>query len=120
MKKAYKALSVFIIVAMIVLAFSNVFAAVSLDNIKANEATEADDNIESIGSKILSIITGVGIVLSVVVIAVLGIKYMMGSTEEKAEYKKTMIPYVVGAVLVFGASTIATIVVDMGETLLND
>ena len=35
---------------------------------------------------------------------------MMGSAEEKAEYKKTMIPYLVGAILVFAASTIANFV----------
>ena len=32
---------------------------------------------------------------------------MMGSASEKAEYKKTMIPYIVGAVLIFAASTLA-------------
>ena len=35
---------------------------------------------------------------------------MMGSAEEKAEYKKTMIPYLVGAVLIFLAPTIANTV----------
>ena len=35
---------------------------------------------------------------------------MMGSAEEKAEYKKTMIPYVVGAILIFAAATIANAV----------
>ena len=38
---------------------------------------------------------------------------MMGSASEKAEYKKTMIPYVVGAVILFGASAIAGAVVDL-------
>ena len=35
---------------------------------------------------------------------------MMGSASEKAEYKKTMIPYLVGAILIFAASTIANVV----------
>lgn len=35
---------------------------------------------------------------------------MMGSAEEKAEYKKTLMPYVIGAALVFAASAIATVV----------
>ena len=38
---------------------------------------------------------------------------MMGSAAEKAEYKKTMIPYLVGAVLIFGASAIVQAVVKM-------
>ena len=32
---------------------------------------------------------------------------MMGSAEEKAEYKKTFIPYIVGAALIFAASIFA-------------
>ena len=35
---------------------------------------------------------------------------MLGSLEEKAEYKKTMMPYIIGAVLVFAASAIAGII----------
>ena len=35
---------------------------------------------------------------------------MVGSAEEKAEYKKTMIPYLVGAICIFAASTIANVV----------
>ena len=47
-----------------------------------------------------------------VVIAVLGVKYMMGSLEEKAEYKKSMIPLIVGIVVVMSASTIAKLLFD--------
>ena len=43
----------------------------------------------------------------------LGVKYMLGSVEEKAEYKKSLFPYMIGAVFVFGASTIAGIVYSM-------
>ena len=48
---------------------------------------------------------------------VIGIKYMMGSAEEKAEYKKTMIPYLVGAVILFAAVNIAGVVVSMANKI---
>ena len=35
---------------------------------------------------------------------------MLGSVEEKAEYKKTMIPYVIGAILLFATSNLLGIV----------
>lgn len=120
MKKAYKALSILMVVLMLVAICSNVFAAVNVNNISSDATTGADDVIENIGSTILSIITGVGMVLAVVLVAVLGIKYMMGSTEEKAEYKKSMIPYIVGAVLVFGASAIGRAVVGFGSTITGN
>ena len=61
--------------------------------------------------------TTIGIIVAVVVLLVLGIKYMMGSASEKAEYKKTMIPYLVGALLIFGASAIAKAVIAISENL---
>ena len=67
----------------------------------------------------MGILQTVGIVVAVVVLMVLGIKYMMGSAEEKAEYKKTMIPYVVGAILIFGATTIANMVYQFANGLNN-
>ena len=42
---------------------------------------------------------------------------MMGSAEEKAEYKKTLLPYVIGAVLIFAASTIAGVVFNFASSL---
>ena len=54
----------------------------------------------------MNIVAIVGSGIAVIALIVLGIKYMMGSVEEKAEYKKTMMPYVIGALMVFGASAI--------------
>lgn len=42
---------------------------------------------------------------------------MIGSAEEKAEYKKTMIPYLVGAVILFAAVNIAGAVVGMANSI---
>ena len=42
---------------------------------------------------------------------------MMGSAEEKAEYKKTLVPYVIGAGLVFAASTIAGVIYTFSQNL---
>ena len=66
---------------------------------------------------IIGWLTGIGMAVSVIVLLVLGIKYMIGSAEEKAEYKKTMIPYIIGAVLVFAASTIASIVMSISNNI---
>ena len=74
----------------------------------------AQENVTTIGNQIIGIITTIGVVVAVIVLLVLGIKYMMGSASEKAEYKKTMIPYLVGAILIFGASAITKVVVALG------
>ena len=117
MKKAYKVLSVLMVVLMIAITCTNVFAANVLDYMNGQADGVETEKIGTIGNKLLTIIVNVGMVLAVVVVAVLGIKYMMGSTEEKAEYKKTMMPYLVGAILVFGASAIGRAVVGIGISL---
>lgn len=119
MKKLDKILSMFIIVLMMLCICTTVFAALSTDEIKSDKTLNgsAEETMANVGSTIFTVITNVGIILAVIVIAILGVKYMMGSTEEKAEYKKSMMPYIIGAVLVFGASAIGKIVVGFGKSI---
>jgi len=70
-------------------------------------------------SIILTAITNVGMIVSVLIPAILGIKYMIGSIEEKAEYKKDMIPYLVGACLLFGVCTFVKILQSIGNSFNN-
>lgn len=56
----------------------------------------------------------VGSIVSVIVLVALGIKYMFGSVEERAEYKETMRPYLIGAILVFGIANVTSILYDIG------
>lgn len=79
----------------------------------APEGTEIQD----VGGRILGVLQTVGVVLAVIILVILGIKYMMGSAEEKAEYKKTMVPYLVGAVFIFAAPIIANIVYNFVKSL---
>ncbi len=69
--------------------------------------------IKNLGNQIIGIIQAIGVVVSVVVIIILGIKYMLGSVDQKAEYKKTMLPYVIGSALIFSASTISYIIMNV-------
>ena len=75
------------------------------------------DQVKDLGGKLMGVLQTVGVVVAVIILIVLGIKYMMGSAEEKAEYKKTMIPYLVGAILIFAASTIANVVYQFATSL---
>lgn len=74
-------------------------------------------DVQDIGADIVGVIQVAGSVIAAVIIIVIGIKYMMGSAEEKAEYKKTMIPYLVGAVLIFAGTNIAGIVFEMTKNI---
>jgi len=67
-------------------------------------------NVKEVGGKIVGLIRVVGTIAAVAMLTILGIKYMMGSAEERAEYKKTLFPYLVGAVLIFAATNLAQVV----------
>ena len=117
MKKLIKIASILLIIAMALITLStSVYAADGIiDKMKPDYSD--DSGIAGVGQKITNIISTVAIVIAVIVLLILGIKYMIGSASEKAEYKKTMIPYLVGAVLVFGAGAIAKVVVNMASTI---
>lgn len=87
-----------------------------LDNINAYKPSGATESTE-LNKKagiILNVITNIGIILSVLMPAILGVKYMLGSLEQRAEYKKDMVPYLVGAFLLFGIGTVLKILQAIG------
>lgn len=86
------------------------------EELQAADST-ATDSVRDLGGKVMGVIQVAGVVIAVIVIMILGIKYMMGSAEEKADYKKTMIPYLVGAILIFAGSTIANVVYEFANGL---
>lgn len=63
-----------------------------------------------IGNVIVWLVRTVGESIAVIMLIVIGIKYVLGSVEEKAEYKQSMWPYVLGAVLIFAGSALTDII----------
>ena len=116
--KLSKVFSIITIAVMLVATMSNIVLATTIGGVDINpSAGTADDKIVSIGNKIIGTVQTVGTIVAVLVLVVLGIKYMMGSAEEKADYKKSMIPYLVGAVLIFASTTIVNIVYQLANSL---
>lgn len=72
-----------------------------------------------LAQKIVSVINVVGTIISVTMVMTLGIKYMVGSVEQRAEYKKTMIPLLVGAILLFGTSWVLKLIYSLVPGISN-
>lgn len=121
MKKTVKVCATLLLVTMIILStITPVFAdsikgMVDPGNLKGKDVTT--NKMQDIGNQIITIVSVAGSIISVIVLIVLGIKYMMGSAEEKAEYKKTLMPYIIGAALVFAASAISGIVYNFANSI---
>ena len=69
------------------------------DNPDAYKPGEMGDNdtLIRIGGIIVGALKIIGIITAVVILVILGIKYLTRTIQEKAEYKKTMIPYIIRA-----------------------
>ena len=119
MKKIMK----FSLINSILLALMSISTSVFAAPPNPSNYTGANDyntnSIATIGNQLIQIISTIGSVASDIVLVIIGIKYMMGSAEEKAEYKKTLMPYVIGAALVFAASAIAGIIFGFTQNIGN-
>ena len=85
----------------------------SLNNYKGGAATP--EKLSNRVGKILGIIRIIGTVTSVVMLIVIGIKFMLGSVEEKAEYKQSLKPYIIGALLLFTGTLIPQLIYEFSK-----
>lgn len=100
--------------------FNNLAYAIDViekpDSVRPGKISD-ETELASRAGVILGAVNTIGIVTSVVTLMVLGIKYMLGSVEEKAEYKKTMGMYLIGAFLVISITTVPNILYKIASNI---
>lgn len=119
-KRIIKIISITLIVISILFVFMSTcyaedFGLGDLSNYKGTN--QGSESLEAKAENILGIIRIIGTIVSVVVLMVLGIKYMLGSVEERADYKKSMIPYLIGAAIVFTGTMIPEIIYQFSKNI---
>lgn len=67
-------------------------------------------------NRIIGIIQVCGSIFSVIALIAIGIKYMFSSIEEKAEYKKTMMGYIIGCIMVFALTNVLSFVYNIANS----
>lgn len=61
-------------------------------------------------SVILGAIRNFSVVIAVIALMIMGFKYIVGSVEQKANYKATMIPYIIGCVMAVAGTSIVSFI----------
>ena len=79
------------------------------DNLQMHDYDEVVD----VAVIIIAVIRYIGVAVSIIVLLIIGIKYMTGTVQEKAEYKKTMIPYLIGVFIFFALSQILPVIIGL-------
>lgn len=73
------------------------------------------DSFDSKVAAILSILQVIGVITIVIGITIMGFNTILGSAEEKAVEQKKAIGVIVGAIMIFGVTTIAKFIISIVE-----
>ena len=97
----------------VVFAGSNPDPVTNPDRYKPIDESASATNVMKKAGVILGFLRYLGIIVAVVALAIIGISYMLSSVEGKAEYKKKILPYVLGCFLIVGISLVLGLVADV-------
>ena len=119
--KKIKRINTLIIIIMILLNIINIYTVQATikpgdfdPSTGSNQPSQQEiSTIVNMANPIIGTIKTVGIILAVITLGIIGIKYITGSVEEKAEYKKTMIPYLIGAVILVATTQLLGIIIEL-------
>ena len=91
------------------------------------ETTETAGDKKDIQTKVegamdiaLSIAQTIGVTVAVILLIVVAIKYMAAAPSDKAEIKKHMVVYVIGAVLLLSAAGVLQIIKTLGDDIIGN
>lgn len=105
-----KVFTVLIIIATIALGVNMLLGGtVNALEIPKVDAGTTPGALKSTTQNILTIVAYLCYTAAVILLIMLGIKYMTAAPDGKAEIKKTAVTYVVGAILVFAAGLVLTL-----------
>lgn len=108
--KTLKIMAIVILTIISTLLITSNVLAIGLETEITPQASDAAANVQNIAGKVLNIVQIVGVAVATIMLTILGIRYVSLSPNEKAEYKKGLTIYVIGAVLLFGASMLIGVI----------
>lgn len=79
------------------------FLQTGKDGATANTDATSDEETKEFINILYNTLLTLGVIITIAVGGIMGIKFMIASAEDKAKIKESMVPYVVGSILIFGA-----------------
>lgn len=111
--KAKKILFIIIItIALMLVMVPNIQAAAAFNNVLDFNFTHTTvpAKLSTIVGTVIRGLRNLSIIVTVVVIVILGLKYMVGSIEQKADYKKDFPNIIIGVTVIAGVMSIISII----------
>lgn len=114
-KKIFAIIIIFILTIILFACVSKVQASDEIMDWDFSMEQQAPAKITEIAGVIIRFLRNASIMITVLVIVIIGVRFMIGSVEEKAEYKKTSINIIIGVVFI----TLVTSIVDVIFSAFN-
>lgn len=109
--KFSKLLITILLVIAFIMFLTNSIYATDMNEIYNNRSN--DEKFSNLASDVLGVVQVVGYSAAVIMLTYIGIRYILATPDGKADMKKQLIMYVIGAIILFGGATIA---VAIGKT----
>lgn len=125
MKKYIKKVSILLLISLFIFAiFSQVFAVSGSEITSSFGGSSGSDlqgsnEITNLFAGILDAVRIATAAIAIIMLTVLAIKYMVSSPNDRAEIKKGATVYVIGAVVMMGASFLVTIIRDFADNSIK-
>lgn len=83
------------------------------------DSTINDTKLQETSKFLFKLSLAIAIIVMFFVGTILGIKFMLASAEDKAKVKESLVPYILGCIVIFGAFSIWEIVVITGQSIFG-
>jgi len=110
-----KILTVFVVVLMVTLVCTPVFADISTNfPASSGSISKIDTSVKKIWGTVMTIVQ----ILAFAAVVFAGLRYMFAAADQKADIKKGLGMLTIGAILVFAASTVVKFVVGAADQII--
>ena len=125
--KLDKIIKILIVIILIVLILPITSNAVKVDDAitkgddflqQGTQDTIDDGQLKTFSIDIFNAFLTIGIALAVVIGMYLGVKFMVASAEDKAKVKESLVPYIAGCIVMFGAMGIWKLTIILFRNIL--
>lgn len=107
-----------ILFTVIVVFRTTALAEIDPVSVVSNPTPTGVSTLFTVGNTILSILQTIGAGVAIIATLVLAMKYMYSAPEDKATIKKQLIPFIIGGVLVFGATSLVKLAESLSGELI--
>ena len=91
-----------------------------MKNVNDFNDIDESDKIKDVANTVIGLLQIAGTGIALIVVTMLGIKYILASPSEKADVKKQIAPILIGCILLFGAVNLMSAVYEFSQNVLKN